>query len=51
MKTINGDRFIVNNYPQQLNYITNLHPLGYHQLYAQGHGRRYTLYDVNLLPL
>ena len=30
MKTVSSDRFIVNNYPQQLYCITSLHTLAYH---------------------
>jgi len=30
MKTVRGDRCIVNNYPQQHYCITSLHPLRYH---------------------
>jgi hypothetical protein len=30
MKTIRGDRCIVNSYPQQLCCINNMHALGYH---------------------
>jgi len=30
MKTVRGDRCIVNSYPQQLYFVTSLHPLGYH---------------------